>query len=159
MDGLWSSGADGRPALACFSFLTITLMSISLYPTLILWEPLENDNLPPGLFALPPYHGDAARILAAFGNATLAEAMQASMDPEEARSFSLKLFAAADMIEQQHRHAQPKPAERFWRRPWNSDEDRRRHARDTQIERALHEVREAARWYKAVSEKDRKSVV
>lgn len=149
-DGLPGSGADGRPALACYSSLTPTHMS--LYPTLILCEPLDSENLPAGLFTLAPYHGDAARVLASLGDTVLAEAMQSSMDPEEARSFSLRLFSAADAVEQQNAHDSPRPTSSFWRRPWNSEEDRRRHARNAQLERVLREIREAARWYKAVSE-------
>lgn len=152
MAGTDDSGAEGRADPACLLFLTSTHMSISLYPTLILCEPLDSENLPPGLFTLQPYHGDAARIMAALGDTPLAEAMQASMNPEEARGFSLRLFAAADGLEQQHRQERPQHPGNFWRRPWNSEEDRRRQAKDSQLDRALRELREAARWYKAVSE-------
>lgn len=150
--GQRSGGWDGRPALACHLILNPHPMSLSLYPTLMLVEPLDRDNLPAGLFALEPYHGDVVRSLSAMGDGALVEAMQSSMDPEEARNFSLRLFSAADAFERQHRRDLPRNSAGFWRRPWNSDEERRRQAGDHRLEQILREVREAARWYKSVGE-------
>jgi len=114
--------------------------------------PFKADNPPKGMIATCcSLRGNmAARELEALGERALEARMYSDMTAEEALNFAEELRREADRLEAKHQHDAERPKGAGWNGIWNESTKTCEWQSRSTFEKALAEIRLAARWYEKV---------